>query len=266
MTTPQDVIARAEHELGYEELGTNRTKYGGWFGKNGQPWCAMFVSWVFYHEGLPLPFEQPKGFALTDNGVIGFKRWGRWHTTAPQRGDVVFFDNDADNAGVDHVGIVAAVGPNGRVHTIEGNAGNRVQRRDYAPSDRHIVGYGRPPYTEEEDMPSIGEIKTVVDDMYRLLARGEIKGKRSDAHYLTSLAGLREHVKTVEDNMYRLLARGEINGQRSEGHYLHSTASLREQLLDQQSQIAALQEEIKQLMLKVGATAPRPANARSGER
>jgi surface antigen len=266
MTTPTDVVARAERELGYEEVGTNRTKYGAWFGLNGAPWCAMFVSWVFYHEGLPLPFEQPKGFALTDNGVIGFKRWGRWHTTAPQRGVVVFFDRRSSNAGVDHAGIVTAVRSDGRIQTIEGNATNRVERCQYTRSDHRIVGYGRPRYDEEEDMPSIGEIQKVVNDMYRLLARGEIKGKRSEAHYLTSIAGLKDHVKTVEENMYRLLARGEINGKRSEGHYLYSTASLRDQLLAQQSQITALQEEIKHLTLKVEATAPLPAEASGGER
>jgi hypothetical protein len=266
MTTPHDVVARAERELGYEEVGTDRTKYGAWFGLNGAPWCAMFVSWVFYHEGLPLPFERPKGFALTDNGVIGFKRWGRWHTTAPQRGDVIFFDNRSSNPGVDHVGIVTAVGPEGRLQTIEGNASNRVQRGEYSRSDHRIVGYGRPRYDEEDDMPSIGEIQNVVKNMYRLLARGEIKGKRSEAHYRTSIAGLKDHVKAVEENMYRLLARGEINGQRSEGHYLHSTASLRDQLLAQQSQLAALQEEITQLTLKVEAAAPLPAEASSGER
>ena len=43
------------------ELGTlesppnsNRTKYGAWYGFDGFPWCAMFVSWVYDKAGSPL--------------------------------------------------------------------------------------------------------------------------------------------------------------------------------------------------------------------
>jgi lysozyme family protein len=117
----------------------------------------------------------------------------------------------------------------------------------------------------EDEMPSIGEIQKVVEDMYRLLARGEIKGKRSEAHYRTSMAGVREYAQSVEDEMYRLLARGEINGQRSEGHYLYSTSSLRDQLLAQQSQLAALQQELSALKDKLQSmTAPAGDGASEG--
>jgi hypothetical protein len=65
--------------------------------------------------------------------------------------------------------------------------------------------------------------------------------------------------------MYRLLARGEINGQRSEGHYLYSTSSLRDQLLAQQSQLAALQQELSALKDKLQSmTAPAGDGASEG--
>ena len=30
----------------------NMQKYGAWYGNNGAPWCAMFVSWNWHHAGL----------------------------------------------------------------------------------------------------------------------------------------------------------------------------------------------------------------------
>jgi hypothetical protein len=44
MTTPA-WLAKAETQIGYEEQPVNRTKYGRHYGLNGNPWCAMFVSW-----------------------------------------------------------------------------------------------------------------------------------------------------------------------------------------------------------------------------
>ena len=49
MTTAEQILQVARGELGYKEspAGSNRTKYGAWFGLNGQPWCMMFVQWCF---------------------------------------------------------------------------------------------------------------------------------------------------------------------------------------------------------------------------
>ena len=43
-------------------------------------------------------------------------------------------------------------------------------------------------------MPSIDDMKAVVGDMYRMLARGEIDGKLDPAHYGYSLLGMRSYV------------------------------------------------------------------------
>ena len=103
------LLARAHGEIGNTEHPphSNITKYGKWYGLDGQPWCAMFVSWVFYQEGMPLPFTTKKGFAYCPSGVAAFKKRGQWHTSAPRPGDVVFFNWDGGN--VDHVGIVKSV-------------------------------------------------------------------------------------------------------------------------------------------------------------
>ena len=39
------ILDTALAELGYREspFGSNRTKYGQWYGLDGQPWCVMFV-------------------------------------------------------------------------------------------------------------------------------------------------------------------------------------------------------------------------------
>ena len=140
----QGILNRARSQLGVGEnpAGSNRTQYGAWYGMDGQPWCAMFVSWVFYHEGMPLSFTTSKGFAYCAYGVKGFKEQGRWHTSNPQPGDVVFFNWDGGR--VDHVGIVEAVNGDGSITTLEGNTdNNRVESRRRSSK---IVGYGRPKF------------------------------------------------------------------------------------------------------------------------
>ena len=60
----EQVIAVGRSQLGYSESprGSNRTKYGQFYGLNGAPWCAIFVSWVFYHAGSPLKISTTKGW------------------------------------------------------------------------------------------------------------------------------------------------------------------------------------------------------------
>lgn len=137
MTTVKDILDRARGELGVTEASKNLTKYGDWYGLNGQPWCAIFVSWVFYHEGLPLAFTTPKGFAAVQVGISKFKAMGRWYTSGPKPGDLVFFTYS-------HVGIVESVNGDGSIVSIEGNSSDRVQQVKHK-SD--ILGYGRPNYS-----------------------------------------------------------------------------------------------------------------------
>ena len=137
------IIRRARGEMGVAEdpRGSNRTKYGTWYGMNGQPWCAIFVSWVFFQEGMPLSFSTQKGFSYTPSGVAGFKSRGQWKTSSPRPGDVVFFNFGGGR--VNHVGIVESVNGDGSVNTIEGNSSDRVSPRRQRSE---IAGYGRPNY------------------------------------------------------------------------------------------------------------------------
>lgn len=152
--TPGKVISLAVSTLGYKESppGTNKSLFGFWYGADRQPWCASWVSWVFYHAGLPLPATTPKGFAYCPYGVKWFKEKGRFFNQ-PKVGDVVFFDFTPRRDGIaDHVGIVEKVNSDGSVTTIEGNTsaggsqsnGGEVCRKVRPLSV--VQGFGRPNY------------------------------------------------------------------------------------------------------------------------
>lgn len=151
--TAEAVLKIASSYLGYKESppNSNRTKFGSWYSMDGQPWCAIFVSFCFYQAGLPLPATTPRGFAYCPYGVNWFKQLKRFYKT-PEVGDVVFFDFTSGRDGIaDHVGIVEKVNSDGTVTTIEGNTssngsqsnGGAVLRKVRTPKNV-VLGYGRP--------------------------------------------------------------------------------------------------------------------------
>jgi hypothetical protein len=148
--TPQDVLDIARSDLGYTESppGSNRTKFGDWYGATG-PWCAMYVSHAFYVAGLPLPAQSSKGFCYCPDGLDWFQQNGRLVQT-PQIGDVVFYHFNEGHAGANHVGIVEGVGAD-VLTTLEGNTGGSdlngggVMRRN-RPLGATVIGFGRPAY------------------------------------------------------------------------------------------------------------------------
>lgn len=104
----QLITSLAEREVGYQEGRNNDTKYGKWYGLNHQPWCAMFVSWVFNKSGHgdEVAASTPKGFASCDAGLKWFAKKGKLIPIGQAKpGDIAFFQFDAD-AQPDHVGIV----------------------------------------------------------------------------------------------------------------------------------------------------------------
>lgn len=106
--TYSNISATAYEELGYIESGNNLTKFGEWYGMNEQPWCAMFVSWVFHKvgEGKKVNASSKKGFASCAAGLAWFAKKNKLVPVGEaQDGDIVFFQFDTD-AEPDHVGIV----------------------------------------------------------------------------------------------------------------------------------------------------------------
>ena len=161
MAATENVLETARKELGNTEIpaGSNRTKYGKWFGLDGQPWCMMFVMWIFAQSGALdlLPLRTASCGAL----MRAAKAAGCWVTSGLRPGDVVIYDFPG-GAATDHCGIVERV-TSGGVVAIEGNTsqagnqsnGGQVCRK--TRSNSQIVGAVRPRY-EEDDMIDISKL------------------------------------------------------------------------------------------------------------
>jgi hypothetical protein len=123
----------------------NFTEYGAWYGMNGQPWCAMFVSWAADRAGI-LNDVVPR-HASTSRGVSAYQERGLYSPRntgyLPREGDAIYFQ-DPSTGRVNHVGIVVAYNPTTqRVYTVEGNTDNAVRIRHYDINNARIHGYGR---------------------------------------------------------------------------------------------------------------------------
>lgn len=120
------IIEVATGELGIYEAPVNKIKYGEWFGLNGQPWCAMFVSWCYYMAGRPLgKMDYSRGFASARFGLDFFYKKDLVIKdrilTPVQSGDIVFFDFDENNV-CEHVGLFDEdCGDGLYFYSIEGN-------------------------------------------------------------------------------------------------------------------------------------------------
>jgi len=142
----------AMSQVGYRERNSdgsygngNISKFGEWYGMNGQPWCAMFVSWAAEQAGV-LGNVVPK-HAYTPAGVDAYKARGLYATSdsgyIPREGDTIYFYSEKKGR-IGHVGIVVAYDPETqRVYTVEGNTGNAVRIRHYDINNTRIDGYGR---------------------------------------------------------------------------------------------------------------------------
>ena len=119
MRTRDDVLKIAAWQLGVLEnpAGSNRQKYGEAYGMNGQPWCVMFVWWVFREAG----FNLRKTASCTDLSNA-YKAAGQWVASGYKPGDIVMFDFTGKRSKTEHCGIVEKVNGN-TLTTIEGNTG-----------------------------------------------------------------------------------------------------------------------------------------------
>ena len=210
MATAKEILAVARAELGYTEspAGSNRTKYGKWFGLDGQPWCMMFVQWCFRQAGAQdmLPMLTASCGAL----MRAAQAKGCWITGDYQPGDVVIYDFPG-GAKTDHCGIVVTALADG-VRTIEGNTGvgndsngGEVMERTRPLSV--ILGAYRPHYAEEnvekeknpvtykylKDVPE--KFRPIIND---LMTAGIIQGDGSDPNGNGDIINLtHEQVRTL---------------------------------------------------------------------
>lgn len=136
------IVSHARAELGRGEArcdncGADIKRYGL---REGQSWCAGFVSYVLQKENPSFPrFHSARDFY----------RWGKENhklTKKPAPGDLIVFWRGNRNSWQGHVGIVERV-ESGRIHTIEGNTGtfpSFVKRVSY-PADKipQLLGFVR---------------------------------------------------------------------------------------------------------------------------
>lgn len=86
------------------------------------PWCAAFVGAVSGGSGLEKIIPVSASCQRMRDKLI---KCGATIVSEPQRGDIVFFDQNGDGAHDEHVGIVTKV-ENGVVTSIEGNRSDMV--------------------------------------------------------------------------------------------------------------------------------------------
>ena len=140
-----ELIKKAQSQLGYKEGDNNNTPYGKAYGLNYNPWCMMFVWWCANQVGIdssiipktascPIAYNwfRNKGQIIKNSNV--------------KKGDIVFFTWD-NSINADHVGIVEKVEGN-IFTTIEGNKNDAVERRRVSTSNLCIYAIARPAYKE----------------------------------------------------------------------------------------------------------------------
>lgn len=155
------LLDAARGELGSAErpAGSNRTKYGAWYGLDGNPWCMMFIQWCCAQAGAKLPLRTASCGALMNAA----KQSGSWVSRDFRPGDVVIYDFSGRKRAAEHCGIVEEVLADG-VSAIEGNTseagsqsnGGMVCRKKRRT--KYIMGAVRPACEEEDDTMTGKEI------------------------------------------------------------------------------------------------------------
>lgn len=182
MSEAKGTVARII-EVAKAEVGTiegpkdNETKYGKWTGANFLPWCQSFVSWCAFTSGLD-PKKYPKS-AATVAASDWFKKNNRWadaRNDDPTPGDWIYFDFPDDGVNrISHVGLCIKNNGDGTIQVIEGNTSGTAKgdqrnggmcvekTRAYVKNNKlklmnAIVGWGRPVYVGEEDLPLLSKV------------------------------------------------------------------------------------------------------------
>lgn len=166
----QKILETAESQNGVKEspAGSNKTKYGAWYGLNGVKWCAIFVSWVYNEAGHPLgKIDTLKGYQSCASGYNFWKKKNML-TSSPQAGDIVLYDWNGDGT-CDHTGIfIAWINEGVSFFAWEGNTavgnnsdGGQVMRRERKKST--VKAFVNP-----------GVVDTVLTPVNGVLKKGDI--------------------------------------------------------------------------------------------
>lgn len=156
LTSGQKALAEAQKHIGDTEkpAGSNKTRYGQWFGVDGVPWYNIFVSYCFklgagvtIAPGFKGAGCYPNGCTYVPTTEAWLRATGQWvGRSEPKPGDIAIYNWDG---GVpDHIGIVEEYLGGGKFNAIEGNTsvgndsnGGEVMRRLRYISQ--VDGFGR---------------------------------------------------------------------------------------------------------------------------
>lgn len=205
MSVRDEIIKIANEQVGYKEYSNNMTKYGEWYGLQGE-WCDIFISWLANQVGI-LYSLIPKE-AYVPNTAKWYREKGllRDRNYTPQKGDLIFFDYN-HNKTPDHIGIVEYAEGN-VIHTIEGNKSKMVKRQAYAVGNSDIYGIAVVQYKEDN--------KKTIDE----LAHEVLERKWGDNPYRAeALTKAGYDAKAVQDRVNELW-----RAQQSSQHNVQSSA------------------------------------------
>lgn len=192
MVTAKQFVKKAASQIGTKESpsGSNKQKYGVWYGMNGQPWCDMFVSWCAAQVGAGSIVGK---YAYCPSHVNYAKKLGRWkgRTSTPKAGDIVFFANRGTAC---HVGIVEKRISSTCVQTIEGNTsvssndngGSVMRRTRYYGSEGsgwYILGFFRPKWSGSSGSSTSGSTNSGTSSNSGVKAVQEWAGTTADGVY-----------------------------------------------------------------------------------
>ena len=120
-------LERAKTKVGVGEspMGSNKTEFGAWYGFNGVPWCAIFMTWCYDPVGSKA-FQKGSKYSYVGAIVAAARAGGRglMIVGSPQPGDLVCW-------GDYHVGMFEGW-TSGGFRSIEGNYANKVSRVTHA--------------------------------------------------------------------------------------------------------------------------------------
>lgn len=119
-TVREAALSRALTQVGNKEspAGSNKQRYGDWYGENGVPWCAIFVSWAYELGAQDIGKSCPSFYTIAQgagsNDRYDYVPWllsdayngrnGLSITNSPKPGDIVTYDWQW-NGEADHTGL-----------------------------------------------------------------------------------------------------------------------------------------------------------------
>lgn len=122
-------VSLAGHFVGVKEYpaGSNLQEFGRWYGENGVPWCAIFISYILTHAGRPFRYSYVPAIVsdarAAKHGLRPILLKDIPATLKAGFPVLACFDWPPRDGTADHVGLVAGVSGS-TIHTIEGNTGN----------------------------------------------------------------------------------------------------------------------------------------------